>query len=381
MTSARVDHSKLVTPSPSRSATDSNSNCKRYTLIALGIIILIGSLTASCYLYSQLGYWSLAIGGAGLIIGSGLISLALCGCKKANSSSHQREQSSSEDNKITTEATGHITSLTSSSSQNSALGSSEHQITTIDFTNLPKTLPKEAATSWGISETSWLTIGQLQRYITYLATEFPIAVDCQPITYTIDSLAKTIEYNAISIPNFQDLNLPICLNVSGNHWTLVYIDREKRTVEYYDSKKDYGNHDEIKQKLIEFANKLSNEEPDERPYKFECKINKVLQPDGYQCGPLVLYFLEKRLKDPEFNFNQISDAQNSIKEYRNKVRTKLIEMYHAVEVVAKKEKENYKNYYKDESEAIAMYHQDLNQLTYVERWRQTLSGRLLVPSP
>lgn len=43
-------------------------NKRGYLVIALGTITLIGSLVATGYLYSQLGYTSFAIGGAGVIV-------------------------------------------------------------------------------------------------------------------------------------------------------------------------------------------------------------------------------------------------------------------------------------------------------------------------
>lgn len=120
--------------------------------------------------------------------------------------------------------------------------------------------------------------------------------------------------------------IPYRLHVTGNHWTLVLLDREKRTIEYYDPKKNYGNHAEIVEHLKNLAQVLTEKDPDSAPYRFICKIEKSLQPDWYQCGPWVLYFLEERLKNPDVNFNDldVDQSQSMIAEYRLKVMHTLI---------------------------------------------------------
>lgn len=115
------------------------------------------------------------------------------------------------------------------------------------------------------------------------------------------------------------------LNVSGNHWTLVVIDRKKRTLEYYDSKKNYGNYSEIVNRLEHFAQFLSAKDPEKSPYTFISKINKTLQLDSYQCGIWVAYFLEARCKNPEVDFNllDVAEAQEMIAAYREKMMSAL----------------------------------------------------------
>jgi len=114
------------------------------------------------------------------------------------------------------------------------------------------------------------------------------------------------------------------LLVDMNHWTLVVVDRVKRSIEYYDSKMNYGENpgpSGIVSNFEKLAKELAEKDPGKSPYRFERKIEKKLQPDRYQCGPWILYFLEERLKNPEVNFNRlkITFAQKMIAEYRIKV--------------------------------------------------------------
>lgn len=112
--------------------------------------------------------------------------------------------------------------------------------------------------------------------------------------------------------------------VSQNHWTLILIDRERRTVEYYDSKKNYGNHAEIVAYFNQFVVRLTSWDPGV-PYQFIPKIKIKLQPDTFQCGPWTTYFLEERLKNPDFDFNSldIAQSQKTIAEYRMKILSRL----------------------------------------------------------
>ncbi|CCB88971.1 deubiquitinase and deneddylase ChlaDub2 [Simkania negevensis] len=140
--------------------------------------------------------------------------------------------------------------------------------------------------------------------------------------HILDVRAKRIksflDYKSITYPLF----------IGGNHWGLLFIDREKRTVEYYDSKINYGNYEEGLQGIKDVAAKFTKYDPGEKPYTYLEKIKKKLQPDGYQCGPWALYFLEHRLENPEVDFNQLdlNEAQNMIAKYRFAVRDKLLEL-------------------------------------------------------
>lgn len=122
--------------------------------------------------------------------------------------------------------------------------------------------------------------------------------------------------NWVNILEYQSILLPV--HVSGNHWTLLFIDRKKRTVEYYDSKINYGNYNQIARDFQQVAEELSKSDPGENPYVFSSKIKKKFQPDGYQCGPWALYFSEKRLENPDVDFNDldVNEAQSMIAQSR-----------------------------------------------------------------
>jgi len=337
-------------------------------LIALGSIILIGSLAAAGCLYAPLGHWSLAIGGTGLIAGSGLMAVGLC-----------------------THRISKKTRLYESREKEYLNHQPEKQpqipIKASDI-NLPQ-LPKEIPSTCDISGKEWLSNAHLHMYITYLITQFPDAslyIEPLPVDrwerYSRNQLMKYIfNYLPSKTNHLNKFNLPIYLCIK-NHWTLVYIDREKRTVEYYDSKMNYGDFGEIEKTLTIIANDLSKQEPNKPPYKFVRKINKVLQPDSYQCGIWTLYFLESRLINPDFDFNQldVNESQKIIKKYRTKVMLKLIELEKVMEAALKKERENYRNYYKDETLARKMHRQDLQKMSYADRWSQILKNQFLVPS-
>ena len=109
--------------------------------------------------------------------------------------------------------------------------------------------------------------------------------------------------------------------VNDNHWTLLYIDKEKRTVEYYDSLFQYGNYSEIVATLQELTENISKKDPIKKPFQFIPKILKKLQNNGYDCGVFVVYFLEERAKNPEIDFNQrsVNEMEEIIFNYRRKL--------------------------------------------------------------
>ena len=98
----------------------------------------------------------------------------------------------------------------------------------------------------------------------------------------------------------------------------------------------------------------------------------------------MLYFLEKRLENPEVDFNQldVKEAQNLIKEYRIKVMEKLIEMDKSYNSIRDKEYKEYLECYKEEGEIVAYRkrREDLENVSYIERWKQVLNGQSLSPS-
>lgn len=135
----------------------------------------------------------------------------------------------------------------------------------------------------------------------------------------LDTLEKLNDH--LSQKKFDDTKKYIAypLQVSRNHFILVFIDREKRVLEYYDS---MGGKPSI---CKEAAKILTERDPGAKPYRADFKIKNALQHDGYQCGVWTCFFIEQKLKDPQFDFNAMGaklgadGLDKMIALYRNKV--------------------------------------------------------------
>jgi len=100
------------------------------------------------------------------------------------------------------------------------------------------------------------------------------------------------------------------LRLSGpgwSHFTLVYIDCQRFTVEFYDSVGRSANHPQVVASLKKVAEYMTKVRPaqDNRPYTVIYKIEKSIQAGDHDCGAWVLYFLKHRLSNPNINFNLI----------------------------------------------------------------------------
>lgn len=99
--------------------------------------------------------------------------------------------------------------------------------------------------------------------------------------------------------------------VSGNHFTLVLVDKETRTIEYFDSLYPHGNYEEIVQNLENLTHILTKKDSG-RPYQFKAQMKIRVQENTSDCGSWVNYFLENRLQNPSVNFNTL-DPKKSLK--------------------------------------------------------------------
>ena len=171
----------------------------------------------------------------------------------------------------------------------------------------------------------WMNNLQLADYFGYLGSKHKELFVSHPFIYTDSWIHEAVvnpsHVSRKQVTPLEKQFLAYPLHVTKNHWTLVFIDQEKRTVEYYDSKKNYGNHEEIVKTLKESTRSLSTRTPGQSPYQFFPKISKNLQPDSYQCGPWILYFLKNRLENPSVDFNKldIEEAQDVIAKFRVEV--------------------------------------------------------------
>lgn len=112
-----------------------------------------------------------------------------------------------------------------------------------------------------------------------------------------------------------------------NHWTLIVVDLKKRTLEFYDSLKNYGNHARLTKELKDIAENLTRKISSRKPFRVICKIQKGLQTDSYECAPWTLYFLEQRLKNDAVNFNKLDPrkAKKMIAKFRKHVLATIVQ--------------------------------------------------------
>lgn len=118
------------------------------------------------------------------------------------------------------------------------------------------------------------------------------------------------------------------LLINENHWVLVYIDREKREIEYYNSFSARAPH-----QLKEVCNFFNQNDPGNKKYIVTEKVRKKLQHDGFQCGPWAAHFAEERLKDPQFVPGSLT---NDVARFRSKMLSKNASIKNPIGKVIKK---------------------------------------------
>jgi hypothetical protein len=92
-------------------------------------------------------------------------------------------------------------------------------------------------------------------------------------------------------------NTDLTFVMQGNgHYTLVFIDRLQRQIEFYDSIPESGTTEhraDVQQALENIRDWL--EQHDQQRYRIVRPISIRIQPDSYQCGIWDLFILEQRL--------------------------------------------------------------------------------------
>jgi hypothetical protein len=188
-----------------------------------------------------------------------------------------------------------------------------------------------------IKERSWVGDEHIQKYIMYLETQYP-KLFVPPIVYTRnieeratlkqriihDSCPEKVSGDTSTAKAKEKTLFPYGFNGSSGHWSLVLVDKEKRTVEHYDSLCAHA----LKKTLEDIAQTLSQKDPGETPYRFISATKKAVQSDGYQCGVWTVWFLEQRLENPDFDASSIdvNKMKTDILAFRNKVRDKINEL-------------------------------------------------------
>lgn len=300
----------------------------RCLTVALAIIIIIGSAVATGCLHSQWGNSSFAIAGSGLAIGLILLSVQAC-CRIQN----------------------------------------------INISHSHAPVEKEI---YEFTDREWLEPIHLNFYITYLAAiKFPdqMAFIEHGNAYTIENLEESLfNYLLPEIVVKSGKSLPIYIHLCKNHWALVYIDQKTKTIEYYDSKRDWGNVSQIDLILKNIASRLSSYFNEE--YSFQRKITKILQPDNFECAIWILLFLEYRLKNPNIDFNNLVV---DIGAHRKKVRERLKEMAQLKKAAEEKELKAYLLKYPEIEDAVVKRDQDYNHLCYLDWWQLVYRNEYLKP--
>jgi Ulp1 family protease len=196
------------------------------------------------------------------------------------------------------------------------------QQTTTDSIKIPKDIPKVL----DIRGEEWLLNSHINIYLFRLQSTHPKLYVPTFFEGTLNRLvAFSEELDFKKIPSEKRIIVWPLIN-SGNHWTLVVIDRDKRSIAYYDSKKDYGDHKKIVRFLQELTVNLTQKDPGVNPYTFSCTVQQSIQPDSYQCGAWILYFSKKVLEDPAFDVNAIdrNSAQQMIANFRLHVQEEIL---------------------------------------------------------
>lgn len=319
-------------PSNDQSRAQAVSPSGDHIMIALALIIVIGSLVASGCLYERLGHTCWAICGSGLLVGLMLFAIKQCYNWKVNSDAY-------------------------------------------------------FSTSGGISLKHYDISGntrvwdyQIAEYMMYLSTKH-YNFGYFHLSITPDNLEKdffdSTSFNLPENRSFENSDLAICIKLE-DHWTLVYVDRERHTIEYYDSLFQYAGYKKIIIALTAIGEKLSENGP---AFSIIPKINEPLQSRfSLDCGLYVAYFLEERLKNPDVNFNALSNID--MKAYRQHFQDALVTMNKAVSDAEMKERDAYYACYADQEEAMEKYSNDLDatKLTHPQRVKYILQGQLLSPS-
>lgn len=180
---------------------------------------------------------------------------------------------------------------------------------------------QQSAARYDSRETEWLWSNQISSYYTDLQKQYPDILERHYAIYTTPQALRNFVSMHIEDPieTGRRKSIPILMIVSGNHWVLVYIDHQRKTVEYFDSKSTYGNQALVQNSLQETANYLNASVGGS--YQVIRKVNRSLQPDGYQCGVWAMYFLKQRVENPSLNFDTLDHAQmqSVIRKFREDV--------------------------------------------------------------
>lgn len=176
----------------------------------------------------------------------------------------------------------------------------------------------------------WLTSAEIEPLLKDLALEFP-ELYINKHNQVISNYSEIQEYIIgdldtlkVSPENDQKKFIAYPLNINQSHWTLIFINREKQTIEYYDSMVNYGPYKKI-QSALKKVTEVLNE--NDESYSLIFKMTKAVQDNGKDCGPWILYFTEERVsKGPDFTTElqklKFTKTSALMKNYRKEISTR-----------------------------------------------------------
>jgi len=95
-------------------------------------------------------------------------------------------------------------------------------------------------------------------------------------------------------------NYPLAFLINiGRHWSFIFMDENRRELQYVDS----GGGCAVRNEVKRLCESLSQMSPDKPPFRFTIPITDKVQVD-YRCGIWVCYLLEKLLENPDKSLMQ-----------------------------------------------------------------------------
>ncbi len=176
-----------------------------------------------------------------------------------------------------------------------------------------------------LTNNEWFYSDQIHDFFDYFEEQHRHLYCCMTDIRPMTSFLPTIQNSIEQAKNLKKKALAFNVNINKLHWTLIYVDIQTQTVEYYDSMKNFGLGEDLKKFLTDVTLLLNQEYPTEKPFNLIYKIKEATQFNSFDCGPWILYFLENRAKDPSVDFNTLNKemSQKIMSDYRLEIMTKL----------------------------------------------------------
>lgn len=191
----------------------------------------------------------------------------------------------------------------------------------------------------------WFDSADILTLLWDLESQFP-EIYFHPVNPIIENFSKIqkvitedLDFLNASSENNKKRYSAYPLHVRGDHWTLIFIDRNDQLIEFYDSFVNFGEHNEVINALENLKQALNVKG---KSYSVIPKITKQVQSNGKDCGAWMIYFIEKRLeKGPDFTRElqalNLSKCSTLIENYINELTVRAY-LFTLISNVAKTEK-------------------------------------------